>query len=359
MMRQRLGFLLVCGLLFGWMGAAGLLAPPKSGANSPSEAELLALYGEAGLLSTSTEKGYYSYTLDPDTGELYTAQTGPGYTGRSIYGVEDGQVVELRHFWEKDPFDGIFAYTERGQAEQTWDVQWSEPLPASMTACFESTLPQADAPFWEETFAVGAYRVTLQRLPMREAALSEFFLPVYIGGTVTDASGQVIQTFTDDTAYYPENYTVEDVDFDGYLDFHYTSTRGAANWSESFWLYDPKTGLFQHDADLSGLWSPSVAPETQLVWEHVHFSAADWGDTCFRWVDGELTPLRSLSIASSSDFQDKTFTVIDHQAGSETVLWTVTVENYRDREDTPEVQAVWEEFTRYRDMDHLGPENPG
>ncbi len=41
------------------------------------------------------------------------------------------------------------------------------------------------------------------------------------------------------------------------------------------------------------------------------------------------------------------------------VLWAAAVETCRKREDTPEVQAVWEEFTRYRDMDHLGPENPG
>lgn len=41
------------------------------------------------------------------------------------------------------------------------------------------------------------------------------------------------------------------------------------------------------------------------------------------------------------------------------VLWTVAAENYWDREDTPEIQAVWEEFTHCREMDHLDPENPG
>lgn len=288
--------------------------------------------------------------MDTGSGLLYLAEQDTPCPRRSVYGLAGGRPFLLRAFWFQT---GDFHYVELGVGGRVWTSQ-REPFPSDMLDCYASTRPEADAPFRQEAFAVGDLQVTLEILPLWDIEFSIFSPCFLAAGAVTGPDGQAVQTFADRVWGPAFHITVEDMDFDGWPDFRYEFGDFTYNWTESCWRYEPAAGLFRKDPVLSGLSMPRFDPERREVWSGERSMGFDWEQRCFRWVDGRLTVLRTLS--AHMEPAGLTLTVTDAQRGPAAVLWQVTMPDFPDRffAGDPEAEAFLASLDPWWDSSYFG-----
>ncbi len=107
---------------------------------------------------------------------------------------------------------------------------------------------------------------------------------------------QVLEASVDEDVRHP-SLRVVDVNFDGYLDIALQTSQGQRYDAERYWLFNPRTGLFVHAAELEDLCEVSIHPGRQELSSYCY--GGDAGGTftrdTFKWLNGKLFKIRAVS----------------------------------------------------------------
>lgn len=140
---------------------------------------------------------------------------------------------------------------------------------------------------------------------------------------------------------------LEDINFDGYMDFMYLSSLGAANAYCSFWIWDEEQERF---CKKEGLFNPIFDTETQMISSYTHYSAVSGVQSYWHWEDDELVMLRRIETYYP-----------EFEGGTDTQLLTVEdridgelTEVYRETFGDPNDREIYEEAQKWDDLDYHG-----
>lgn len=144
---------------------------------------------------------------------------------------------------------------------------------------------------------IGGARVDIElTLLSREAdrAVKRYSVRVERGGETTQTFLYATEgaDFSTPTAY------LTDVNMDGWPDLSLMRSTGATDAFASHYLYNPQTGLFEHDEALDWLsvLRCTLYPQTGYVLNYLHDGAATGVWELCRWQDGTLVQLARASI---------------------------------------------------------------
>lgn len=144
---------------------------------------------------------------------------------------------------------------------------------------------------------IGGARVDIElTLLSREAdrAVKRYSVRVERGGETTQTFLYATEgaDFSTPTAY------LTDVNMDGWPDLSLMRSTGATDAFASHYLYNPQTGLFEHDEALDWLsvLRCTLYPQTGYVLNYLHDGAATGAWELCRWQDGTLVQLARASI---------------------------------------------------------------
>lgn len=102
-----------------------------------------------------------------------------------------------------------------------------------------------------------------------------------------------VQTMTAYEMYLRHGSNIEDVNFDGYMDFTYSATWWAHGANARLWLWDEAAGQFVEEPVYAEIPNPRVDADTQTI-EGYNYSGG-WGlETHHRWENGELICFRQV-----------------------------------------------------------------
>ncbi len=91
--------------------------------------------------------------------------------------------------------------------------------------------------------------------------------------------------------------TIEDVNFDGYMDFTYQFLQTKNAGMSRLWLWDEETEQFVEEPEYANISNPSVDQKTQTISGILtHTNAGDKTETFHRWEDGRLVCFRQEEI---------------------------------------------------------------
>lgn len=115
-----------------------------------------------------------------------------------------------------------------------------------------------------------------------------------------------IQTFEDKvTGTLFQEYKVEDVNFDGYPDFHYVNYEGNHRLSFSaVWVWNPKKNCFEHAEELEEIVNFSVDAERKMIVSWFRGGLAAVSENYYQYLNGKLECVRSLDIYPSNRNDD-------------------------------------------------------
>lgn len=160
---------------------------------------------------------------------------------------------------------------------------------------------------------------------------------------------QVIET---DVGVWPESFEfcVEDLNFDGYMDFYYLYSQGTHNRYYAYYVWDKETEQFVEDPyGLSELENPTFDPEQKAVvsW----YRSSIWGgkQSYYRYMDGQLTCVRVCGYPYEHGPESATLYVKDLVDGELKTVFEVTRAS-----DTEFTEAEEEEYLRWHDLDYHG-----
>lgn len=164
---------------------------------------------------------------------------------------------------------------------------------------------------------------------------------------------QVIET---DVGVWPQSFElcVEDIDFDGYMDFYYLYSQGTHNRYYSYYVWDKETEQFIHDPyGLGELENPSFDHEMNAV--ESWYRTSIWGGSFswYRYIDGELTLVRVCAYPYEHAPESATLRVKDLVDGELKTVFEVTRPS-----DTEFTEAENQEFKRWYDLNYHGEETP-
>jgi hypothetical protein len=105
---------------------------------------------------------------------------------------------------------------------------------------------------------------------------------------------QVIRDFYSESRYRPGDeaaLTVMDANFDGWPDLSIPASDGGAgpNSSDNFFLFDPQSGTFVYNEELSNLTQTFFNTEQQTIGSAARGSCCDHSASTWRFIDGQLT----------------------------------------------------------------------
>lgn len=168
--------------------------------------------------------------------------------------------------------------------------------------------------------------------------------------SIYEGEGQEpVQVFEEGVGVGPSNFSlyIEDVDFDGCMDFYYLYSQGIKDSYYSFYIWDAEEERFVKDPyDLNGLSSPGFDPEKKTISECSR--GGFYEDIMFyRYERKELTPVRKLGFSGPGV--------------NETVYWMGASdwvdgewkEVFRIEGET-EDDWDWTEYFRWHDLDYHG-----
>lgn len=112
-----------------------------------------------------------------------------------------------------------------------------------------------------------------------------------------------IQTFEDKvTGTLFQDYKVEDVNFDGYLDFYYVNYEGNHRLSFSaVWVWNPKKNCFEHAKELENIVNFSVDAERKMIVSWFRGGLTTVSENYYQYLNGKLECVRSLDIFPNYD----------------------------------------------------------
>lgn len=112
-----------------------------------------------------------------------------------------------------------------------------------------------------------------------------------------------IQTFEDKvTGTLFQDYKVEDVNFDGYLDFYYVNYEGNYRMSfSSVWVWNPKKNCFEHAKELENIVNFSVDAERKMIVSWFRGGLTTVSENYYQYLNGKLECVRSLDIFPNYD----------------------------------------------------------
>lgn len=95
---------------------------------------------------------------------------------------------------------------------------------------------------------------------------------------------------------------VQDCNFDGYPDLLLMQFLPAGpNIPYSFWIYNPKRTLFELNADLEQVTSPTFDTKRKCIVSYWRDGAANHGKDTYRWIDGKLVLVEQEQIMADPD----------------------------------------------------------
>lgn len=150
--------------------------------------------------------------------------------------------------------------------------------------------------------------------------------------------------------------TVEDVNFDGYPDFHFIVAVGAwSNRFSSYYIWDEEQRAFQRDPyGLNDLCSAEPCPEEQVIRTSERFNIGTH-ETCFyRFEDGGLVCVRRLNTYYPATLEDGRegveVTVEERRDGALTEVYRAAV----DPAGQPPGGEIAPGFSRWYELDACG-----
>jgi hypothetical protein len=108
---------------------------------------------------------------------------------------------------------------------------------------------------------------------------------------------QVLQVLRGFKTYHPfsvGDFEAKDVNFDGYLDILLMYDRGAASTDSHVWLFDPSTGKFRYDKQLSEISNLEPDPLTKTIESNVGFSAGEGDVELYRFEEGKIARISRI-----------------------------------------------------------------
>ncbi len=171
-------------------------------------------------------------------------------------------------------------------------------------------------------------------------------LTVYLEGE----ENQPLQIIETGTMKWNERFrlAVQDMDFDGNMDFYYTYSEGLHdNGVRCFYIWDGETGIFLPDPyGLNSLMNAGIDEESQAVTEYER--GTDWDEERYYRYDpdtGELRLCRSLYYGGWGEGGE--MAVTDYRRGEALLVYSAKSEELFSG-------PGYEEFCRWRDLDYHG-----
>ena len=154
------------------------------------------------------------------------------------------------------------------------------------------------------------------------------------------------QTFTTEGFDMSHFSLVADANFDGYPDFGYACSVGAANNYYQFWLWDEEQGLFVEAPELADVCSPQFDEETQTISAYTHKSAMSGVTSLYRWEDGKLVCIRQIDIRYPSEDGIQELVVSERIDGTLTEVYRTSF--------SWDTDAIFKEAERWQDLGYHG-----
>lgn len=161
------------------------------------------------------------------------------------------------------------------------------------------------------------------------------------------------QVIVTDIVVWPQyfDFRIEDIDFDGCMDFYYLWSEGTHNRYYSYYVWDKETEQFIYDPyGLGELENPTFDPEQKAVvsW----YRTSIWGgkQSYYRYMDGQLTCVRVCGYPYEHEPESASLYVKDLVDGELKTVFEVTRAS-----DTEFTEAEEEEYSSWHDLDYHGP----
>lgn len=174
--------------------------------------------------------------------------------------------------------------------------------------------------------------------------------------TFYEEGTRAVQVIETDVGVWPSYFElrVEDINFDGYMDFYYLRGQGTHNRYWSYYIWDAEAEHFAAEPyGLSELENPFFDPEQKAVVSWYRTSIWGGSQSYYRYIDDELTCVRVRGYPYKHDPESATLYVKDLVAGELKTVFEVT--HNSDTEFTEEETA---EYSRWGDLDYHGEEIP-
>ncbi len=165
-------------------------------------------------------------------------------------------------------------------------------------------------------------------------------------------SRKPIQVIETDIGVWPEYFKlyVEDLDFDGCMDFYYLYSEGTHNRYYAYYIWDKEAEQFIEDPyGLSELENPTFDHEINAV--ESWYRTSIWGGSFswYQYINGELTCVRVCGYPYEHNPESATLYAKDLVDGELKTVFEVTHTS-----DTEFTEAEQEEFLRWYDLDYHG-----
>ncbi len=131
---------------------------------------------------------------------------------------------------------------------------------------------------------------------------------------------QKIELTQDEVTGYPTSYdenfgfTIEDMNFDGYMDFRIIKyVPIGPNISYCMWVWNLKTNQFDENYELEQIFAPVFDQDKKLISSFTRGSATDHYEDTYQYIDGKLTQIKSIATGyvNEEDLQNSYY--IEHQ----------------------------------------------
>lgn len=180
---------------------------------------------------------------------------------------------------------------------------------------------------------------------------SEWYSPLNFSVWSASDLQTPVQTFTEkgyDLTLH--NGLAADVNFDGYMDFTYAYSHGAANGSFYLYVWDEGQGRFAPRGDFFGC---GLRPqeETKTVFNYVHGSAFSGAEEIYRWENDELVCVREVVVAGP-EVDSLELAVYDLAGGELAEVFRKTFSF--DSSESPEDTGIYSEAALWYDLDYHG-----
>lgn len=110
---------------------------------------------------------------------------------------------------------------------------------------------------------------------------------------IYDGAGKLVQVLKHPGMITDKEQLLDtvDVNFDGFADLEIFSHDGGAgpNYGNNYYIFNPHTGLFDFNVQLSDLSQPSISSEKKLIYSAYRAGAGIHGQETYAWINGELT----------------------------------------------------------------------
>ena len=164
-------------------------------------------------------------------------------------------------------------------------------------------------------------------------------------GINEDTPYQVIEDYTYGALF--QDYTVDDVNFDGYFDFYYVAIRGNANIYYTFWVWSPATEMFMKADEFDKISLPSFDSEAKVIRGFDRSSAASNTQTFYKYIDGILTCIRVMDMGYPDENNCQQLTVQDYIDGRLVEVFnkkTILLNNFSGE--------IYDEFFKWKDLNY-------